>query len=396
MVLAWIARRWQGESPIRLSLESWGLCYLGISLLSLIGADYPRVGLGKWGYYHLTGILLGYAVAQSLREWGTIERLARGIALIASISAAYALFSHLLGRDYLWGEVHALNNPYYGGTWRLTGPFGNSVSTATYLVLCLPLMLWQALFCARRTSHRLLFLVPAMVTLVSVFFTQSRGGWLALGAALLLAMGMLGGWGWQRMTPEQRWTALMVLLLGVSVGAALLPNTGLWRLFEPQVRYMEHRAELLSGPKLEQTEPHRLAQYRKVLELLRQHPFFGIGFGNFTRVYESHREGMAAPERAAHVHTTDNMYLMFAAETGILGLLAALALLARLFHGAFSGYRLARGAPAGLLLAFLAGGGGFLANMFTWDPLNDPTLRIVFWILAGTAMATARFAVRGV
>lgn len=393
VALVWSVRLWQGEQSVRLYPQPWALLYLTASLLSLLNADYPWIGLGKWGYYHITGLFFGYVVAQYLRDWGAVERLVSGIALIAGLSATYALFSHLQGRDYLWGELQQLNNPYYGNTWRLTAPFGNAVSTASYLALCLPLMAWKAAFFGRRREYRWLFTALAAIAFFDILFTQSRGGWLTIGVAICVAVFMLGGWAWNKVQPAQRWAALVVLLLGLPVSTALLSSTGLHRVFAAQLNDMEHRASLLVGPQLEQTEYFRIDQYQNVLELLRQHPLFGVGFGNFTRLYENQRATAAAPERQSPFHTTDNMYLMFAAETGALGLLAVLALLAALFWNTYRTCRLARSAPACLLLAFLAGGGGFLANMATWDPLNDPTLRITFWLLAGIALAAARYAV---
>ena len=43
-----------------------------------------------------------------------------------------------------------------------------------------------------------------------------------------------------------------------------------------------------------------------------------------------------------------------------------------------------------LLMAFLASGGGFLVNMGTWDALNEPVVRMTFWIVMGLALAAVR------
>lgn len=393
--LLWVLRLWQGERPLPLTPALWGVPYLAFGLLSLVGADYPLIGTGKWAYYHLTGILFGYIVAQHLRDWLAIERLASGIALVAGITAVYSLFGHLLGRDVLWGAVHQLNNPFHGGTWRLTAPFGNSVSTASYLALCLPFLVWKSAFASHRPWSRWLFAALSLVTAIDILFTQSRGGWLALGVGLLVAFLLLGAWAWRREHPARRWVALLILLLSLSVGGSLAYRADLHRLFAAQLEYMDHRASLLLGPRLEETEHYRLDQYRNVLELLRQHPFLGVGFGNFTRLYEQQKTLRPEPERNSPVHTTDNMYLMFAAETGSLGLAAALALVGAVFWNVARAGAGPSGPSSGLALAFLAGGLGFLVNMATWDPLNDPTLRITFWIMASTAVAAARSVARG-
>ncbi len=91
------------------------------------------------------------------------------------------------------------------------------------------------------------------------------------------------------------------------------------------------------------------------------------------------------------IHTTDNMFLMVLAETGVVGLLATVALLAALLH---AGVSARRAQPPGderdLLLAFLASTTAMLVSMLAWDLLNDPTVRIAFWMVTGLALATTR------
>lgn len=400
LLVAFLAGLWliglrQYRQPVRrLAAVPWGALYLTISLLSLCGAAYPGIGLVKWGYYHATGILFGWILAQSLDSQYAVHRLVRGVALVAGVCATYTLLSHWLGKDWLWDEIKRQNNPYYGGTWRATAPFGNAISTASYMSLCCPFICWEAWRrgpLLRRAAFATLALMALMVTLLS----QSRGGWLAIGTATLVA-GLALAWQGCRRQPWGRVAVVaLVALLALPVAWQLLQSTGLHRIFAPQIVYMEHRASLLSGSKLGQTEHFRLAQFDNVIEILSQHPFLGIGFGNFTRYFEDHRPTMFPGDQNSPFHTTDNMYLMFAAETGILGLVAAVALLAAILWRVGSTWRQLQGADRGLSLAFMSGASGFLANMVTWDPLNDPTLRLTFWMLAGVALALPTFTSTG-
>jgi hypothetical protein len=82
---------------------------------------------------------------------------------------------------------------------------------------------------------------------------------------------------------------------------------------------------------------------------------------------------------------------MALAETGVFGLLATGSLIVVLAHTAWRRRRQLYPGPArDLLLAFLASMGALSLLMLAWDLLNDPTVRILFWALAGLAMATVR------
>ena len=137
------------------------------------------------------------------------------------------------------------------------------------------------------------------------------------------------------------------------------------------------------GLNLEETESFRLAQYRTALNVLKDYPLVGVGFGNLTRRFEHYRDPSTPASSSA---TTDNMYLMVACETGILGLMAFLALLFCVGRSFYDQYRTTRDADdRELTLAILVMLCGFLANMMTWDALNQPTVRMTFWLLIGIA-----------
>ncbi|OGG44066.1 MAG: hypothetical protein A3F84_28090 [Candidatus Handelsmanbacteria bacterium RIFCSPLOWO2_12_FULL_64_10] len=123
--------------------------------------------------------------------------------------------------------------------------------------------------------------------------------------------------------------------------------------------------------------------------MLQDHPFFGVGFGNFTRLFEKYKHPSTPSGYIAT--TTENMYLMFACETGIIGLVTALILFFALIRVIYKGYRAASPGPdKDFLLVSLGAFCGFLFNMATWDALNQPTVRMTFWMLVGLAFAQMR------
>jgi O-antigen ligase len=90
-------------------------------------------------------------------------------------------------------------------------------------------------------------------------------------------------------------------------------------------------------------------------------------------------------------HTTENMYLMFLAETGILGLISRLILMVAIFFVVLRAWRRAvDGAGKDLLWAYLVGYISLAVNMLTWDILNEPTMRMTYWLWTGLALGLVR------
>lgn len=383
----WLYDVWGTRRPIiRTPVDPFVAIYLGISLLSLANAPYPLIGLVKWGYYNTTGVLLCYLIIQYYTNWSAVQRLAVGLCIIGGIVVVYTLITCLLGKDYLWGDFQRQFNPKYTPS-RVTGPFGNPTSTATYLMLLIPFACWLSAV-TTSLAKKTLWLILGALFLLAIVLTQTRGALLAAGVALVILVPLLGR-SMSRLPKSPRRLLLsvfslvtMIISVGVihstpSVGGQLLAAKARWEaIFSPEA--------------LAFTERFRLSQYRTTANVLGEHPLLGTGFGNFSRVFATYRDTSNYMVWEFSEHTTDNMYLMVAAETGWLGLTATLSLFGALFCTIYRAYRKTPGEPPGmLLLAFLAGGTGFLVNMGTWDALNDPTIRMTFWLLAGAALSVA-------
>ena len=375
---------------VRTDIDLFVLVYLGIGLLSLTQAAYPIIGLFKWAYYTSTGILICYLLIHYLTDWSAIWRLVRALCIICGTTALYTLLCHFLGRDYLWGDLQRQFNPYYDGNWRATGPFGNAVFTGAYFSLCIFFIIW--LFSQTKgPGKRLFYGMLILILFATIAFGQSRGAWLASGVGSFVMFAIFFRQVWRRSRYDQRCAMVVSIIAASFIFVGVFQAMGMSRLLEKQMIDIAYRTELTSFSKLQHSERFRIAQYKNTFGVLKKHPFLGVGFGNFTRVYDSYKD--PATSREFPARTTENMYLMFAAETGLLGFFAAVSLLGAIFYTVFRSYLQARPGPVrSLMLTFLAGGGGFLVNMGTWDALSEPTLRMTFWILVGILLAVVRLA----
>lgn len=388
LTLVWLDGVWRTKRQIiRTAIDPFVATYLGISLLSLINAPYPLIGLVKWGYYNTTGVLLCCLIVQYYTTWSAVRRLALGLCIIGGVVVVYTLITCLLGRDYLWGDFQQQFNPKFTPS-RVTGPFGNPTSTATYLMLLFPFPCW---FSSATTSlaKKTICLILSALCLLIIVLTQTRGALLAAGVALVILAPLLGRLVSRLPKTRRRLFLSLFSLVTIVIAVAVIhrtPSVG------EQLLAAKARWEALFSPAaLANTERFRISQYRTTLNVLKEHPLLGTGFGNFSRVFATYRDTSNYMVWEFPEHTTDNMYLMVTAETGWLGLAAALALCGAVFSTVYRAYRKAPGeSPGMLLLAFLAGGIGFLVNMGTWDALNDPTIRMTFWLLAGVALSVVQ------
>jgi len=211
---------------------------------------------------------------------------------------------------------------------RAYGTFGQPNPYGGYLGLILPLA--YGLFVAnwsmrrRETSSWLLGGVSLGLLGLGMLMTFSRGAWLGfLGAFLVMNLFL---------SPR---AAFLPLIVGLSLGGAVillgdsgvLPPFILQRLtdFFPYLGKLDVRQVVATPENWAVIE--RLAHWQAAWEMFSDHPWLGVGIGNYAVAYP----GYALPgweDPLGHAH---NYYLNVAAEAGIVGLVAYLSLFVAIF-----------------------------------------------------------------
>jgi len=192
-----------------------------------------------------------------------------------------------------------------------------------------------------RLVHQLIWCVALMLLGAFIFFTQSRGVWLALGVGLAFTALF-----------KREWIYVLAALGGIVVFAAVL-------IFLPQLmtdRGLSYRPELAA----------------EGLALLAQHPLGGLGIGSIYSLPLA-----VIGEVFDHPH---NLFLSVGLDLGGVGLLLWLCIWGLLFQGA---WRNRQSALGGALLgiwcfasvAFLTDGAGIWSKpreiwFLTWIPLT--------------------------
>ena len=323
-----------------------------------------------------------------LYYWLILQRLRgpRGAAMLALALVAAGTVISALGALQILFRPHDLVNASTIGQHFVTAVYQDENNLALLIDRALPMALalvlapgWVALFAAERrpadrlTAERwaqgLLLCASALMTYI-LYRTGSRGGEVA---TLVCVAMIVVVWQWRK-------TAALV---GVAVAAALA------------LLLARHRIDsFLNGSHGLSNGAHQ-SVWRSALRMVRDHPVFGVGPDNFLYYY-SNDESCAPGHVANWYYRQDNqtnfdrclshphnMFLDFWLSTGILGLLAGLALL-----GVFAllGYRLLCSADAkrkGPLLGALAAMLALVIHGQVDNSYFQPDLAVFFWLCTG-------------
>ncbi|MDW7991272.1 MAG: O-antigen ligase family protein [Anaerolineae bacterium] len=189
--------------------------------------------------------------------------------------------------------------------------------------------------------------IGAAVGLMAVALgaSWSRGGWMGFAAALgamALALPRRSRWGVLLVA------GLVVLFLGL-LGTGLLPARVVARLtdFVADLRLQDVRGININSANYAVIE--RLAHWQSAVEMWRFRFWTGVGFGGYEPAYPAFAL-VNWPIALGHAH---NLYLNLLAETGVIGLLAYLALWGAVFYRTWRATRIASGLERGIAVGLL-------------------------------------------
>jgi len=321
-------------------------------------------------YRLLIGILLYYAVV----NWaGSLSRLRLLVIGVISAGLVLALSAPISVQWFAEGKFTFIPETVYRRLpTLLPDPIHPNVMAGALVVL-LPCALAALLFNWRelRWLERILAGLAAAAMLGVLILTKSRGGLMALGAALLVLAVLRWRRGW-----------LVAPLVALAAGLAI------WRLGPTQVVDALATTQSLGG--LE----GRLEVWSRAVFMAQDFPFTGIGMGTFSQVANAmYPFFLAGPD--ADIPHAHNLFLQVAVDLGLPGLVAWLALFLLACAAAWRVYRQGWAVGQSARLPYLAGlGAGLLAGQValavhglldavTWG--TRPA--VIVWALWGTAMA---------
>jgi O-antigen ligase len=291
LAVSWLAATTSGELSGRgfISAHPYVLyvliVFLGWTATSFIWAEDASLTTTPFVRY-LLNVLLFLIVYAAIRERRHVAWLLGAYVTGAALSAMYGFVVSPPG------EVDD----------RVTGSIGDPNELASVLVPAFVIGLGLAAALKRAPVARSLALFAASVSILGLFLTLSRGGLVALGAAMIAALFLAG-----------RWRAL-VALLAVLIGLA---GVGYFTFFASEEA--KERVTTISGGT--GREDIWTVGYR----MFRDNPVTGVGVGNFEKSSVHYLLEPGEIKRAEFIVDTPkvahNTYLHVLAELGIVGFL---------------------------------------------------------------------------
>jgi O-antigen ligase len=317
-----------------------------------------------YGAFYLAGYLVaGVPLAQqrpaALLALGAVSLVALG-GLLQSAGFAFA--------------------PFFWGSSRVFSTLSNPIYFGSFVVLAVPVLLAVAHVSTSRWA-RYVALSTAAALVAGGYFSYSRAAWLAFPLGLVILVALSED---RRSLVARTLAPPLVIAFIVVLALSYLPGTGP-EVYGP-VSASDRAGELVSGGG---TIATRLEMWSGALELIRERPLQGWGFGTY--VSEGARvrtaklveiEGYRSYPDRPH-----NSLLYVAYSTGLMGLALYLAFLAGALAWAGRGLRRVTPLRRGLMVGALAGFAGYLLAEQTFFSVLHVTP--VAWAVLGWAAGSS-------
>ena len=320
LALLWLGVRLAQRQGWRTSgLELPLLLFAATQWVTLLTSAQPRLGL-EWAAGCLAWTAAFCILYNLLASGWPREYVTNALLVVAAVLAADGIWA-AAGWYLQWarlGQLPPVNFRYFG-------LLGHANLTAGLLNLLLPLVIARVLSGSVLQRAAMASLAAAM--LVTEFFTSSRGGWLAGGAALA-ALGLLlvyqrGGVAWLR-GMVRRWNNRSWILKTASLlGLCLAAGGAAWLLLR-QARQITH-GELFDS---------RSQFWPVAWDLFKRQPLNGAGPDLFPWFY-SHYYSIPPDFFAPHAHSGLLQILCGSGLLGLAGLIVVAAGAARLIWRAW-------------------------------------------------------------
>ena len=254
----------------------------------------PDKGFSFYNWYNLVGVyvLTYFVVGQNVRSVRRVKELLLVIGMAAVFVLLYGFYQFIFGIDisamkWVDGDAFPELRKRVFSTWE------NPNILAGYLdiIICLAFGLFIK---AGTKQKRIVLGVLLAAGAACLAMTYARGACLVI-AVIFAVYGMLKDW----------------RVLAACVGVAVL------LLVADPVLY-ERLTSVFT--KVDTSSEMRLAFWESTVAMIQDHPFLGIGWGAYWMVYPEYDFYLQGADiRIVHAH---NMYLNYAAEIGVPGMLA--------------------------------------------------------------------------
>lgn len=335
-----------------------------IALLVILSAASisasPDKDFSFYNYYHLMGryILIYYLVINNLSSLPQVQRLIGSVMASAVLVTLYGFYQYIHGVDistFQWVDGEQFPDLKV----RIFSTLQNPNLLAGFLVVIMSLAVGLGLYTEKLWTKALLFALVAVLGTCLVL-TYSRGAWLSI-VAVTAICGRL-------YNRKVLWLFLVIPLIALFCHDAVMER--IMSIFNPT----------------DTSSTLRIALWESTIAMILDNPLLGIGWGAYWLVYPEYDFFLNNPAaRIVHAH---NMYLHIAAEIGIPGLFAFLAIIYGHTKKAMDILNQTQNRwIAGLMLGVVAAVLGLAVNGFTDYIMFNVQMSMLFWLLNAVVIA---------
>ena len=352
-----------GITPIHLLV----FLYWGVATVATLLSPVKTEAID--GLVKLTLYLMMFSLgSRILRSPKLCNWLITGLLLTSLLVSGYGIRQQFFGVEQLatWNDP----NSVLAQDTRVYSYLGNPNLLGSYLLPAIALSI-VAVFVWRSWIQKTLAVVLVGVNSACLFFTDSRGAWLAM-LALASVLFLLLYWWWREFLPRFWRVWLLPLVFGSLGGLLLVTILGVESV---RIRFFS----IFAGRE-DSSNNFRQVVWDTVVGMIKDYPLTGIGPGNetFKAVYPRYMDSRY-PALSAY-----SIYLEHIVEIGLLGFSCFLWLIVVIFnHGItqVNHLRQSRNAQGLWLIAAIAAIVGLLVHGFVDTVWYRPQVNTLWWFM---------------
>jgi O-antigen ligase len=268
------------------------LIYFSVVLYSIFSKSHDRISnLRVFVDVYLIPFFI-YILSKNLLSNKTFfQKYLQAIVIVALYLALLGIYEHFTLHDLFPGLEGLVSRE---GWLRVNGPFKHDSSYGVFMSICFFVVFFNYITSPSDSKtkkyYSVLCLFISMLVLISIFYNNYRGIWIAATSGILV---------WIVLRKKNLGKIAYVLAIAGVLSVVNIDSITSSRLY---------RERIIHVPSIQS----RLNTYEHALREYKRNPITGIGFGNFDDWHH-------------------NMFLAFLSEMGLLGFLAALANIMVLF-----------------------------------------------------------------
>jgi O-antigen ligase len=257
-----------------------------VSLIATLFADYKVFAFRELRVIILEPIVY-YALIRSAKlDRQAVWRIVDALILAGTLVAIIGLIQYVFHINIITAEE---------GTERLRSVYGSPNNVGLFLGRVFPIGL-AILLLGTEKRRRILYGLALIPIAAAIILSQSRGAIFLGIPASILTIGILAGGKWL-------WRSIVALVVAGVAAIPLLNSPRIQALFNSE-----------GG-----TSFFRVSLWKSTLDMIRDHPLFGVGPDNFLYAYRDRYLRPEAWQESALSHP-HNFILDFAARLGLMGL----------------------------------------------------------------------------